>query len=295
VKLAVAGVLMAILACAFATFVVNAQRTADTRRAALEAQIRAQGQARAMQLAAQAGRHGGGAGYVGAALVRARRPSRTAALVRRGRLPRCTMLVFVDAPGPRRPSSACSPPGQRGAPRRWLHRAPATGSVSTPTARRLRRRDLLRPRPRGGRSLPVDAPPRRPRVPRARTRPPQPKRFRDPKEDRPVTHVSLTVNGAARAMSSLIPRLLLREQLGPTGTNVGCDTSSAPAPHLDASREILQPARRAGRRSGRRRSRPSRRRELSPRRSRAITTGSSAACTPVRWWRRRASKRTVAD
>jgi aerobic carbon-monoxide dehydrogenase small subunit len=53
-----------------------------------------------------------------------------------------------------------------------------------------------------------------------------------------VTHVSVTVNGA-RHEADVEPRTLLvyflREQLGLTGTNVGCDTSSCGActVHLD--------------------------------------------------------------
>jgi carbon-monoxide dehydrogenase small subunit len=47
-----------------------------------------------------------------------------------------------------------------------------------------------------------------------------------------VTHVSVTVNGAARE-ADVEPRTLLvyflRETLGLTGTNVGCDTSSCGA------------------------------------------------------------------
>ncbi|MCI0634523.1 MAG: (2Fe-2S)-binding protein [Actinobacteria bacterium] len=47
-----------------------------------------------------------------------------------------------------------------------------------------------------------------------------------------MTHVSVTVNGAARA-ADVEPRTLLvyflRETLGLTGTNVGCDTSSCGA------------------------------------------------------------------
>ena len=49
-----------------------------------------------------------------------------------------------------------------------------------------------------------------------------------------MTHVSVTVNGAMRE-ADVEPRTLLvyflREALGLTGTNVGCDTSAAaPAP-----------------------------------------------------------------
>jgi hypothetical protein len=105
VKLAVASLLMVTLACAFATFVVNAQRTADTRRAALEAQIRSQGQARAMQLAVQAqaaAMDQQARANVGAALVRARAVlSSHGSLVSAGpnELARSQpSLVFVDGP-----------------------------------------------------------------------------------------------------------------------------------------------------------------------------------------------------
>jgi hypothetical protein len=54
VKLAITGVILLLLASAFGSFVVHEERAADARRAALEAQIRAQDQARATALAAQA-------------------------------------------------------------------------------------------------------------------------------------------------------------------------------------------------------------------------------------------------
>jgi hypothetical protein len=54
VKLAVSGVVLLLLVSAFGSFVVHAERAADVRRAALEAMIRAQDQARATELAAQA-------------------------------------------------------------------------------------------------------------------------------------------------------------------------------------------------------------------------------------------------
>ena len=54
VRLAAVGLLLAVLAGAFATFVVTEQRNADARRAGLEARIRTLDEARAQQLAAQA-------------------------------------------------------------------------------------------------------------------------------------------------------------------------------------------------------------------------------------------------
>jgi hypothetical protein len=54
VKLAVWGIVMLLLATAFGSYVVHEERSADARRAALEATIRAQEEARANELAAQA-------------------------------------------------------------------------------------------------------------------------------------------------------------------------------------------------------------------------------------------------
>ena len=96
-------------------------------------------------------------------------------------------------------------------------------------------------------------------------------------------HISVTVNGEAHE-ADVEPRLLLvhflRDDLGLTGTHVGCDTSNCGActVHVDgAERQVVHDARRPGRRprgqDHRGDGRPSRPSIRSSRRS-----GTSTAC-----------------
>src|SRR5688500_16647517 len=111
--------------------------------------------------------------------------------------------------------------------------ARASGSAHTSTAPRRRAPHPRAPAPRSwrsgrpGRASRFDRSGRRVYTPAACPSPTS--RPQNGQKEAPVTHVSVTVNGAMRE-ADVEPRTLLvyflRETLGLTGTNVGCDTSS---------------------------------------------------------------------